>query len=93
MPLITVGTSAVQLQAGVTACSIQLKADATNSGTIFVAPRSGVTTDATPATCGMPLGANDTFLIPSYWQKDASQVYVIASSAGQKLYYELVTGP
>lgn len=95
MPLATVGTSA----AAISGASInpgghvQLRAGASNTGTIFVAARSNVTTSATPATAGMFLTAGDSLMIPSYHQRDASQIYAIADAAGQQLYWETIGGP
>jgi hypothetical protein len=94
MPLITVGTSAVQLQAGASQPGhIQIKSGSENAGIIYVAARSNVTTGATPATTGLPLTSGEAIMIPSYHQKDASMIYAIADSAGQNLYYEVITGP
>lgn len=94
MPLVVIGTSAAALQATAsTPGHIQIKADSDNTGTIFVAARSNVTTNATAATAGLPLAAGEALLIPSYHQKDASQIYAIGSAAGQNLYYEVITGP
>lgn len=95
MPLVVVGTSAAQLTATPSNPKghIQLVADGANTGTIFIAARSNVTTGGTAATAGLPLSAGDKLLWPSYSQGDASQIYAIASAAAQNLYYEVVSGP
>lgn len=94
MPLVTVGTSAVNLQASASAPGhIQLKAANTNTGVVFVAARSNVTTGATALTAGLPLIAGEALMLPGYFENDASQVYAIADTAAQGLYYEVITGP
>lgn len=94
MPLVVIGTSASPLQASASLPGhIQIRADSDNTATIYVAARSNVTTDSAAATCGMPLDAGESFLIPSYHQRDASQIYAISTAAGQNLFYEVITGP
>jgi len=94
MPLVVIGTSAAALQGTESLPGhIQVKADAANTGTIFIAARSNVTTNATAATAGLPLIAGEALLIPSYHQRNAAQIYAIGSAAGQNLYYEVITGP
>lgn len=94
MPLVSVGTSAINLQASASAPGhIQLKAANTNTGVVYVAARSNVTTNVTALTAGLPLIAGESLLLPSYFENDASQVYAISDTAAQGLYYEVITGP
>ena len=56
-------------------------ADPTNTGIIYVGA-SGVTADSADATDGWPLYAGDSMTLPV---NNANVVYVIASTANQKI--------
>ncbi len=81
----SVGTSAVQLTAAIAHLGkgVQIKADAANSGTVYVGG-STVTADAADATDGFPLSAGEGLLVPV---DDPSKVYLIGSAAGQKVFF------
>jgi len=81
-----VGTTAVPLVTAVRPLTrgLQLRAAATNTGTVYVGASSAVTADAADATDGFPLAAGEGLLVKV---DDASKVYLIASAASQKVFY------
>jgi hypothetical protein len=80
-----VGTTAVQLTTAAAHQSkgVQLKADAANSGTVYVG-NSNVTAGTTDATDGFPLAGGEGLFVPV---DDPSKVYVIGSAAGQNVFW------
>ncbi|MBX7164814.1 MAG: hypothetical protein K1X74_00575 [Pirellulales bacterium] len=80
----TVGTSAVALVASTLHATrgVQLKAAATNTGTVYVGRDATVT-----AATGFGLAAGEGLLVKV---DDAAKVYLIASAAGQKVEYLVV---
>jgi len=77
---VDVGTSAVQLTTSATPCKfgVVVKADDDNSGNVYVGG-SGVTTSN-----GFRLGAGQGISLEI---DDASKIYVIADSSGQKVHW------
>ena len=65
---------------------VQLKADATNAGIIYVG-KSNVTAASADVTDGMPLAAGEGIFIPV---KDITKIYMIASQAAQEIYWMAV---
>ncbi len=62
---------------------VQIKAPETNSGVVYVGA-SGVTADSADATDGFPLSPGEGLFVPV---DDPSKLYVIASAAGQKVFW------
>jgi hypothetical protein len=62
---------------------IELRAADENTAALYVGGQ-GVTADAADATSGFPLVAGDSLFLPV---DDPSVVYVVASAAGQKLFW------
>ncbi|MHB1033226.1 MAG: hypothetical protein ACYC35_23935 [Pirellulales bacterium] len=83
-----IGTTAVPLVATSSraAKGVQIKAAAANSGTVYVG-QSDVTADAADATDGFPLAAGEALFLPV---DDPSKVYLVASTAGQKVFFVVV---
>lgn len=63
---------------------VQLKADTTNTGIIYVGSNSGVTAAAADETDGFPISAGEGVFIAT---EDISKIYVIASLAAQEIYW------
>jgi hypothetical protein len=84
----SIGTSAVQLIGTSTLLDygVEVKADPANSGTVYVG-LAGVTNGNASATDGFPLLASHSLFVPKAVAKDASLIYVIASGAGQKVFF------
>lgn len=79
-----IGTSQVQLvSSGSNSMALTIQADISNTGTVYVG-KTGVTAGTTDATDGYPLLAGDS--IDIYYNAPAN-VYLIASAAGQKVYW------
>lgn len=85
---IAIGTSESQVTATAVPVlkGIQLKADAANTGIIYVG-KSGVTDASADGTDGFPLSAGDGLFLPL---DDVSLVYAIASAAAQELYWLVI---
>lgn len=85
---VTVGTSKAQLTATSlkTKKGVLVKADVNNAGEVYVGPVS-VTAGSPDSTSGLQLSANDSVELEV---ADVSDVYVIASAAGQKVYWLIV---
>ena len=84
----SISTSAVQITATDIKCvfGVLVKAAAGNTGIVYVGPL-GVTAGTADATDGVELSAGDGFLIEI---DNANKVYVIASAAGQKIFFVAV---
>lgn len=84
----SVGAAAVQIVATKTRCfrGVQVKADSSNTGVVYVG-NSDVTAGSAEATDGFPLSAGQGLFVPV---QDAATVYVVGSSAGQKVYWVTV---
>lgn len=79
-----IGTSQVQLvSSGSNSMALTIQADISNTGTVYVG-KTGVTAGTNDATDGYPLLAGDSLDI--YYNAPAN-VYLIASAAGQKVYW------
>ena len=78
----TIGATAVPLTGLVEGAKIQIKASASNTGTIYIGP-PGVTANTVPGTDGFPLGAGDGLYIPIV---QTGIVHAIGSSANQQLF-------
>lgn len=83
-----IGTTAVPLVATSIDATrgVQIKAAADNAGTVYVG-NSDVTADAADATDGFPLAAGEGLFVPL---RDPSDVYVLGSEAGQKVFFFIV---
>lgn len=81
----SIGTSAVQLTSSNIPCRFGVKviADRTNTGTVYVG-RSTVTNGVVDATDGFPLLRGEQVGLPI---RNANLVWVIGSTAGQKVYW------
>ena len=81
----SIGTSQVQLTTTTRDLSrgVQIKAAAANTGTVYVG-NTGVTVDADDGTDGFPLAAGEGLLVQV---DDPTKVYLIASAAGQKVFF------
>lgn len=67
---------------------IQITADSTNAGIVYVGEASTVTADAADGTDGYPIAAGDTIVIPTL---RADELYVIASTGTtNKVWWMLV---
>jgi hypothetical protein len=96
----TIGASAAQVVSTTqTVCSsgVQLKADDDNTGSIYVGYSNAVTAGTTPATDGVRLKAGQSYFVPAAKLRalgspvaDASNVWAIASAAGQKIYFDTI---
>ncbi len=80
-----IGTSQVQLTTTTRDLSrgVRIKAAAGNSGTVYVG-NTGVTAGAADATDGFPLAVGDELPVKI---DDPTKVYLIASAAGQKVFW------
>jgi hypothetical protein len=85
---VTVGTTAAAIAGAFYPCKrgVGLKADPSNSGTIYVGP-SDVTAGTTAATDGWPLAAGEELFLPL---DDPRALYAIATAANQQLHVVLV---
>ena len=83
-----IGATALQLAplSGPRIFGVLVKAAKDNTGIVYVG-RSNVTADSAVATDGMELEAGDAVLIEV---DQIQKVYVIASAAGQKVFYVAV---
>ncbi len=83
---VSIGTVATQLTTAATAVTkgVIVKADAGNSGTVYIGSTTGVTAGTTAATDGFQLAAGDSLSLPI---SDVSKVYAIGSATGQKVFY------
>ena len=90
MPSVAVGTSTVQLGASTINFNngCQLVADPENTGIVYVGYATTVTAASSAATDGLPLEAGAGYFIGPDRQKSLSQIYVIASDASQKIFYD-----
>jgi len=81
-----IGTTAVQLTTtrGRFRRGVLIKAANGNSGTIYVGTSSSVTADSADATDGFELAAGGSVVVEV---QDPSNVFVIASEAGQKVFW------
>ncbi len=66
---------------------VQLKADAANTGIIYVGSNSGVTAAAADTTDGFPIAAGEGIFIPI---EDITRLWIIASVAAQEIYWLVV---
>ena len=86
----SISTTALQLTTSTmdSRRGVLVKADAANSGTVYVG-LSTVTkgADGTDATAGFELSAKESVVIPHL---KASEIYVIGSASGQKVYFIIV---
>jgi hypothetical protein len=84
----SVGTSVVPLTTvgGKAARGVQVKAAVSNTGTVYVG-NSDVTADSADATDGFPLAPGDGLFLPI---DDPTRVYLVASAAGQKVFFVVV---
>lgn len=64
-----------------------IKAAEANTGNIHVGFANTVTAGTNGATDGYQLDAGDEVVIPKYVTNDASNVWLIASAADQKVYW------
>jgi hypothetical protein len=76
---------------------VQLKADIGNSGTIFVGYANTVTAGTNGATDGMQLSAGNSYFVPAIkiqdaggGPPDAQNIWIIGSTTGPKVYFDLV---
>lgn len=90
MPSVAVGTSTVQLGSSTVPFQggCQLKADPANSGVVYVGYATTVTAGTTAATDGIPLSAGEGYFISPHRGLSLSRIYVIASAASQKIFYD-----
>lgn len=82
----TVGTTRIQLNNDNTTKltrGIQIRADGANTGLIYVGT-APVTANTNPESDGFPIAANEGIFLPI---KHMDIVYVIATVAGQKLFW------
>jgi len=84
----SIDTTAVQITTTDIFCvfGVLVRADPANTGIVYVGP-SGVTAGTVDATDGIKLEAGDAVLIEI---DNANKVYVIASAAGQKVFWAAV---
>ena len=66
---------------------VQLKADAANTGIIYVGYNPSVTAAAADTTDGFPISAGEGIFVPV---EDITRIYVIASAAAQEIYWLVV---
>lgn len=78
----TIGATAIPLTGLVEGSKIQIKASASNTGTVYIGP-PGVTANTSADTDGFPLGAGDGLYIPIV---QTGIVHAIGSSANQQLF-------
>ena len=88
----SIGTSAVQLISTSTPVSygVQIKAAAANASKVHVGFANTVTANADDTTDGYELAAGQEVFIPvahSGLNRDASNVWLIATGASQKVFY------
>lgn len=86
----SVGGTAVQLAAsGAVKYGVQVTAAPANTGTVYVGFADTVTANSADATDGVPLPAGASVFLPVVLlaNKAASDVWLIASAAGQKVFY------
>ena len=81
-----VDTSAEQLTSNAQPLyrGILVKADAENTGIVYIGDGTSVTAGDTDATDGFPLSAGESIFLEITL---ANQIYVIASATNQKLYF------
>ncbi len=94
----SIGTSAVALTGTSTPVryGVLVKAADGNSGTVYVGYADTVTANSADATDGIPLAAGASLAVPAdkLPNRNATDVYLIASGAGQKVFYEVdAVGP
>ncbi len=86
----SIGTTAVQLKSTLPGWpvrkGVQIKADAGNSGTVYIG-LSDVTKGDVAATDGFPLAAGEGLFVPC---NDITLIYAIGSASGQKVYYLVI---
>lgn len=82
----SVGGTAVQMTTNTikTTTGVIIKAATTNTGIVYVGDDSAVTANAVDGTDGFPLTAGESITLPIL---DASTIYLIASAAGQKVFW------
>lgn len=85
----SIGTSAVALTATSNPISykVGIRAASGNSGTVYVGLSSGVTAGSDDATDGFPLAAGEYTELTRSAVSDTTGVYLIASGAGQKVFW------
>lgn len=76
---------------------VYLKADANNSGSIYVGYTDAVTAGTPDATSGIRLSAGNEYVVPpsligagTAAGADAQNIWVIGSGAGQKIYFDVL---
>jgi len=81
-----IGTTAVRLTttSNRSKRGVLVKAAADNTGTVYVGTSSSVTADSADSTDGFELSAGDSVVVEI---DDPSNVYMIASASGQKVFW------
>lgn len=94
MPSITgskdsVGTSSVRIVGASSPVQYgtSIKAAQSNMGTVYVGLNSSVTNGSNASTDGYELSAGQEVFIPAGCVADVYNIYLIASAAGQKVYF------
>src|SRR4051812_43124294 len=67
---------------------ITIRADANNSGIVYVGFGSDMTAGTADATDGFPLNAGDVLSLPVSRIKDPCNVWLIGSAEGQKVQWD-----
>lgn len=82
----SIGTTAVQLTTSSITCGkgVVVKADASNSGFVYVGSSSSVTAGSADATDGFQIAAKEGVVVEV---DNPNKIYVIGSAAGQKVYW------
>ena len=85
----SIGTSAVALTSSDVSGDrgVQIFADSSNAGTLYVGEDDTVTADSADGTDGYPIAAGETVVIPTL---RPDLLYVIASTGTNKLWWMLV---
>lgn len=82
----SISTTAVQMKASSVPANngVMVKADISNTGKVYVGSSSGVTNGSSDTTDGFQLNAGDGVVITV---DNANDIWLIGSSAGQKVYW------
>lgn len=88
----SIGASAVRLVASSTPCprGVQIKAAAANGGKVHVGLANTVTVNSADATDGFELSAGEGIFLAAADVADATDVWLIASTTGQKVFWWVV---
>ena len=91
MPSLIAGVTATQLTPTDTPVTygVQMVADASNAGTVYVGWSNTVTASTASATDGLPLAPGASILVPRSKTANANTLYVIGSIASQKIFFEV----